>query len=88
MEGGTPYPRLIDAGEVPLWRRLLARLGIPTVLFWDEKHFKAPTPIYVAWCERHNVFFLDYPHGYSGRLDCPICLKIWKEAMNKAGEQG
>ncbi len=79
----NPYPKLVDAKDVPWWRRILARLGIDTILYWDGENFKAPTPIFVAWCGRHNVFYLDYPHGYDGRLICPLCLKEWEETMDK-----
>jgi len=79
----NPYPKLVDAKDVPWWRRILARLGIDTILYWDRENFKAPTPIFVAWCGRHNVFYLDYPHGYDGRLICPLCLKEWEETMDK-----
>jgi len=77
---------LAAPGEVPLWRRLLARLGFPTLLYWDSEHFKTPTPIYVAWCKHHDVYYLDYPHGYSGHLECPLCQELFREVVSKPPE--
>ena len=36
--------------------------------------WRAPIIHYVARCPEHGVF-IDYPHGYHGRLDCPECQK-------------
>jgi len=73
------YPKLPDR-KIPLWRRILARLGFPTILYWDKEHFKAPTPIYVAWCKYHGVYYLDYPR-YSGYLLCPLCNELYKKIV-------
>ncbi len=29
--------------------------------------------LYVVKCGRHGLF-LDHPHGYFGRFDCPACM--------------
>jgi len=69
--------------KIPLWRRILARIGIPTIVYWDKEHFTAPTPIYVAWCKLHRIYFLDYPHGYKGYLQCPKCLETIVKVIKK-----
>ena len=46
--------------------------------------WRRPLPIYLAVCPRHGPF-LDYPHGYNERLDCPICLE---ERMNTLQGRG
>jgi hypothetical protein len=33
----------------------------------------AELPLYTFRCSIHGIFE-DYPHGYKGRLDCPLCL--------------
>ncbi|RLE88665.1 MAG: hypothetical protein DRJ67_01455 [Thermoprotei archaeon] len=76
-----PYPMVADPEKIPLHKRLLARIGIPTVAFHDAEHFKAPTPIYVAYCEKHGIYYYDYPHGYRGELYCPMCLALWKRLV-------
>jgi len=83
----NPYPKLVEAREVPLWRRVLARIGFPTIIYWDEENFNAPTPIYVAWCKYHNVFYLDYPHGFNEYLQCPLCFKLWKKMIEAEREE-
>ena len=77
----NPYPKIPD--KIPLWRRILARIGIPTIVYWDKEHFTAPTPIYVAWCKLHKIYFLDYPHGYKGYLYCPKCLDTIVKVIKK-----
>ena len=81
----NPYPKVAD--KVPLWRKLLARIGIPTIVYWDKEHFSAPTPIYVAWCKLHRIYFLDYPHGYFGFLDCPQCLGLIDEVLKQVRKE-
>lgn len=31
-------------------------------------------PFYALWCPEHGIV-LDYPHGYSDRLDCTQCVE-------------
>ena len=71
----TPYPKILDSKEISLIRRILARIGFPTLLYYDKENFKAPTPIYVAYCKEHKIYYKDYPHGYKEYLLCPLCLK-------------
>ena len=35
---------------------------------------------YVAWCEKHNKYFVAKPRGYNMALDCPTCLEDFIEA--------
>ena len=34
--------------------------------------WKGSLPFYVFRCPKHGLVE-DYPHGYNGRLDCPMC---------------
>jgi len=36
--------------------------------------WRAPISHYASKCPVHGVF-IDYPHGYRNRLDCPGCSK-------------
>lgn len=63
-----------------LWQRLRLRLfGCVYLRHERRKGWSGPLPIYLIKCTKHGLFE-DYPHGYSGRFDCPKCLK---EAQKK-----
>lgn len=81
----NPYPKLLN-GKIPLWR-MLARIGFPTILYWDREHFEVPMPIYVAYCKWHGVYYLDYPHGYDGRLQYPLCWELFKKVISESSGQ-
>jgi len=43
-------------------------------IFNDQKEgWRGKLPFYIAKCKKHG-YFIDYPHGYEKRLDCPLCL--------------
>jgi len=31
-----------------------------------------PLPFFLVKCPKHGIV-LDYPHGYAGKLNCPLC---------------
>jgi len=80
------YPRLVDPREVPRWKRALARLGFPVYMYTDGRGFKAPMKIYLAYCPKHRVYFLDYQHGYTGYLLCPLCLEEERREVRRGAE--
>lgn len=65
---------------------MLARLGWPVRVYVDKPEgFKAPVEVYVAYCRRHGVFYLDYPRGWYDALWCPLCLKEAEESSKGHG---
>ena len=34
----------------------------------------APTPFYIAKCRIHG-YYVDYPHGFEGKLRCLLCME-------------
>ena len=60
------------------WLKIRARLS-PVQVAIDCKNFKECMPIYLAYCKRHRIYYLDYPHGYDEYFVCPLCLKEMKE---------
>lgn len=72
-----PCPVEVEPSRLPRLKRLVARLR-PVRVAVDSEHFKAPTEIFLAYCRRHRVYFLDYPHGFDGYLNCPRCLEEFK----------
>ena len=73
----NPYPVEVSPGEIPRVKRLLARLH-PVPYLVDGEHFLRPTTVFLAYCKRHKICYLDYIHGYSRYLMCPRCLAEWK----------
>jgi len=70
------YSKLLDKVKLSIIDKFKIRyFGIPKYVGhykcngWLEEH-----PFYVAYCQRHKVFFIDYPHGYTKYLHCPLCL--------------
>jgi len=77
---GNPYPIAVPESIIPFIARVKAKLGLATKVYVDNKHFKAPTEIYLAYCKRHKLYYLDYLHGFEPKqyLWCPLCLAEWK----------
>ena len=56
-----------------LWRRLKLRLGGYVYLGErQEAGHRNPVPFYAFRCPVHGVVE-SHPHGYDGRLECPMC---------------
>ena len=72
---GNPYPLPVPADAVPLHKRLLAVALGRAKAFTDAARFKEPTDVMVGWCRRHRTFYLDYEHGFTRSLTCPLCAK-------------
>ena len=73
------YPLEISPERIGLLAKILARLGFILKVYTDYT-FRRPTDIYLAYCSKHRIYFLDYKHGYDEYVSCPICLKEWLES--------
>jgi len=39
-------------------------------------------PLYLLYCGRHGVYYIDYPHGFRGYFyECPICRGKFSQAL-------
>lgn len=81
------YPRPAEPAGIPLWRRILARLGIPTILYWEREGFARPAPIFIAFCRRHGAYFLDYPRPPNGDLLCPLCHRLLELVLGEGAKK-
>ncbi|MHA1632595.1 MAG: hypothetical protein ACTSXC_07315 [Candidatus Freyarchaeota archaeon] len=81
------YPVKVEPKRIPLVKRLLARMH-PIPYYIDKEHFKAPMVIYLAYCKKHKVYFLDYLHGFDGYVSCPLCLAEYKERVERKVLEG
>jgi hypothetical protein len=77
LQAGQPVELPEDIAErlkLNLIDKVKIRLGFRKFVgcFTDE-HWKGKLPYYISWCPMHKQYFVDYPHGYYGRLDCPLC---------------
>ena len=60
--------------EINLFQWLRLKLTGKTFVQWLRKPgWLGVCPFYIARCRSCGEYFLDYPHGYDGRLDCPVC---------------
>jgi hypothetical protein len=58
-------------------QRLRLRLFGRVFVGWGSRRgWRSELPFYAFRCPVHGIVE-DYPHGYHGRLDCPLC---WGEA--------
>ena len=57
------------------FKRGMARNGIFVYLGkYMREGWRGKLPFYLFKCETHGLV-VDYPHGYSQRRTCPICVK-------------
>ena len=62
--------------KLSLLQRLTLQIRGYVYLFHAKKDgWKGKLPFYLVKCKRHGVFFIDYPHGYRGYFNCPVCMK-------------
>ena len=67
------YPHVVDPKNYGFFRRLVARIGLP-VRVGEEDISGETVGIYLSYCSKHRIYYVDYPHdGYA--LLCPLCLK-------------
>ena len=60
--------------ELSLIQKLRLRLFGRVLVGWRNRRlWRAELPFYAFRCPIHGIVE-DYPHGYHGRLDCPLCL--------------
>jgi len=79
----NPYPRILDR-KVNVISKIKAVLGILTEVFIDDNpYFKAPMKIYLGFCRKHKIWYLDYLHGFPPNqyLICPLCYNRVKLLM-------
>jgi len=70
----NPYP-VLARGRLPFLKRVFAKIT-PVRLYTDSIHFSEPTDIYLSYCKKHRVYYLDYLHGFPPEqyVLCPICI--------------
>ena len=62
--------------RVGFWKKLKLKLFGRTYLCHIEREgWRAPLPIFLFRCEKHGIYAIDYPHGYSQYLLCPKCFE-------------
>ena len=60
--------------ELSLIQKLRLRLFGRVLVGWRSRRlWRAELPFYAFRCPIHGIVE-DYPQGYDGRLDCPLCL--------------
>ena len=65
-----------DIKRLPLFKRFVLKIRGYIFLRYEKRgSWEKYLPIYLVHCNIHDIYFEDYPHGYSGRFDCPLCLK-------------
>lgn len=61
--------------RLSLFQRMLLKLRGYVFLRYEKREgWNDYLPIYLVKCERHNIYFEDYPHGHSGYFCCPLCF--------------
>jgi len=52
-------------------------LGHAYLFHATKNGWKGKLPFYIVKCKKHNIFFIDYPHGFPPNqyFNCPLCLK-------------
>jgi hypothetical protein len=82
VESFNKFPAPIDYRLIPLWKRVIARLfGYCFLTRAKPKGFTAYEMFYVLYCKKHNIYYVDYPHGHEEYFYlCPYCLReIFKD---------
>lgn len=76
INNSTSFPVIIDSRKVPLIHKLICRLlGYSYLGKFKPKGFRDYTSFYLLYCKVHNVYYVDYVHGYLGYfLKCPLCV--------------
>ena len=70
--------------RLSLVKRLILKVRGYVFLRYEKREgWKGFLPIYLVKCKKHNIFFEDYPHGYSMRFDCPLCLQEFRESRGE-----
>ena len=74
--------------RLSLLQRFILKIQGYVYLFHARKDgWKGKLPFYLVKCKKHDVFFIDYPHGFPPNqyFNCPICLKEIKEVFEVNG---
>jgi len=69
--------------RIPLkaWLKLVI-LGKTYLAHNTKPGWNGELPFYIAKCRQHG-YFLDYPHGWSGYLHCPLCNSFKKDGLKQ-----
>lgn len=73
------YPLKVPKEKISLLLRLTARLFnglVSTKIGFD--FIPRKTPIILAWCRRHKLYYVDYQHGWRQEITCPECRAEFK----------
>ena len=82
------FPVIVDPRLIPLHKRIITRLiGYCKLCRVKPSGFKGEVDLYVVFCRKHRVYFVDYPHGYSQYFICPFCSseEKFKEKIRSLG---
>ena len=72
----NPFPFQVPPKMYSWWTRLkVALFGKACVMRVADPHFLSLVTVYLARCKRHDLYFLDYTHGWRDALWCPRCLE-------------
>ena len=52
---------------------LLKLSGKVFVDYLKKPRWTGTLPFFIVKCKICGCYFFDYPHGHSGRFDCPVC---------------
>ena len=71
------YTKLLGKLTLSLFDKFkIKRLNKPKYVgHYKNQNWKAKQPFYIIYCGHHDLFFIDYPHGYTSCFYCPLCLK-------------
>lgn len=62
--------------DISVWQWLELKIrGYTYYKQIKEEGWNESLPLYIAHCKVHDHYYLSYPHGYEGRLDCDLCEK-------------
>jgi len=60
----------------------LKLLGRVYLFHAAKEGWRAELPFYIIKCDRHNIYFIDYPHGLDGHFHCLKCSDEGKQNGN------
>ena len=64
---------MAERRELTLLQRIKIRFGFPVHIGHRRLNgWKGSLPFYAFRCPEHGVVE-NHPHGFNGRLDCPLC---------------
>lgn len=68
--------------ELPFLKWFLLHLHGHVYLYHARKQgWNGQLPFYIVYCKVHNLYYLDYPHGYNLDFTCPKCCLKYGEVL-------